>query len=74
MTLELKQVWNVTKELKDAVTALGDAVAGEAPRRPYSEPVYEAAQNVAVAYQSGHAVYKDNHWCVDKTPTRPSRR
>src|SRR5262245_36184178 len=67
MGLELKNVWNVEDEFKDVITAVVDAVAGEsAPRRQFSDPVYEAAQNVAVAYRSGHAVYKDYSWCVDK--------
>ena len=35
-------------------------------RRPFSDLANEAAQNVAVAYRSGHTVHKDNYWCVDK--------
>ena len=67
MTLELKEVWNVEEEFKDAITALVDAAAGErVPRRPFNDLVYGAAQNVAVAYQSEHAVHKGNYWCVDK--------
>ena len=68
MTLELKEEFeNVEEEFKDAITALVDAAAGErVPRRPFNDLVYGAAQNVAVAYQSEHAVHKGNYWCVDK--------
>ena len=67
MGLELKNVWNVEDEFKDVITAVVDAVAGEsAPRRPFRDPVYKAAQSLAVAYRSGHAVHKGNYWCVDK--------
>jgi hypothetical protein len=57
----------VEKIYKHAVAALVVAVAGQKlPREPYSEPIKEAAWNLVEAFQAGQAVYKDNHWLVDK--------
>jgi hypothetical protein len=70
MALELRGVyWFVDKEFDFAITDLVNAAVGEnMPRTRYSgnNRVYEAARNMAEAYQAGQAVYKDDHWLVDE--------
>src|ERR1700726_1202771 len=57
----------VEKIYKHAIAAVVVAVAGrKQPREPYSDPIKEAAWNLLEAFQAGQAVYKDNHWVVDK--------
>lgn len=75
MTLEIRGItWSVDKEFEDAITtlviaavgvnaAVGDNVAGRWYRGSH---VYQAAWDVAEAYQAGQAVYKDDSWVVDK--------
>lgn len=68
MALEVKGVcfWSDAKEVKDAITALVDAVVGQNVPRERSDQVYAAGWNLAEVYQSRQAVYKDDHWLVDK--------
>jgi hypothetical protein len=70
MALELRGVsWFVDKEFDFAITDLVNAAVGEnMPRMRHSgnDRVYEAARNMAEAYQTGQAVYKDDHWLVDE--------
>src|ERR1700730_4541499 len=70
MTLEIRSVtWSVDDELDDAITALVRAVVPDYV--PFSEYVYHGetvlatARNIAEAYKSGQAVYKDDCWLID---------
>ena len=70
MTLEITSVtWSVDDELDDAITALVRTVVPHYV--PFSEYVYHGekvlatARNIAEAYKSGQAVYKDDCWLID---------
>jgi hypothetical protein len=70
MTLEVRSVtWSVDDELDDAITTLVRTVVPDYKSfneyTCHGEEVLATARNVAEAFKSGRAVYKDGQWLVE---------